>query len=61
MQLQHLLGIEPLHPQSITEILDLADHYAEQNRSSARKSAALVWLYADQYVFRKLNPHASQL
>ncbi|MGB1336528.1 aspartate carbamoyltransferase catalytic subunit [Planktomarina sp.] len=42
MQLQHLLGIEPLHPQSITEILDLADHYAEQNRSGARKSAALA-------------------
>ncbi|MDG1746155.1 MAG: aspartate carbamoyltransferase catalytic subunit [Planktomarina sp.] len=41
MQLQHLLGIEPLHPQSITEILDLADHYADQNRSGARKSTAL--------------------
>ena len=41
MQLQHLLVIEPLHPQSITEILDLADHYADQNRSGARKSTAL--------------------
>ena len=42
MQLQHLLGIEPLHPHSITEILDLADHYADQNRSGVRKSEALA-------------------
>jgi len=28
----HLLGIEPLHPQEITTLLDLADSYAERNR-----------------------------
>ena len=35
MQTKHLLGIEPLHPHQITEILDLADQYAQSNRSKA--------------------------
>jgi hypothetical protein len=42
MQLQHLLGIETLHPQKITEILDLADQYADRNRSSSRNSNILA-------------------
>ena len=42
MQLQHLLGIEPLHPQQIIEILDLADQYADRNRSSSRTSDMLA-------------------
>ncbi|MGR3465723.1 aspartate carbamoyltransferase catalytic subunit [Limimaricola sp.] len=29
---RHLLGIEPLHPTEITELLDTAQHYAELNR-----------------------------
>ena len=39
---RHLLGIEPLHPQQITEILDLADHYADTNQSPVKKSDALA-------------------
>ncbi|MFQ3301780.1 MAG: aspartate carbamoyltransferase catalytic subunit [Planktomarina sp.] len=42
MQLQHLLGIQPLHPQQITEILNLADHYADGNRTSSRNSNVLA-------------------
>ena len=42
MQLQHLLGIQSLHPQQITEILDLADHYADRNRTSSRNSDLLA-------------------
>ena len=42
MQLQHLLGIEPLRPQQIIEILDLADQYADRNRSSSRTSDMLA-------------------
>ena len=42
MQLQHLLGIQSLHPHQITEILDLADHYADRNRTSSRKSDLLA-------------------
>ena len=38
---RHLLGIEPLHPQQISEILDLADHYATVNRSNSKKSDVL--------------------
>ena len=30
---EHLLGIEQLHPSEITALLDLADRYAEDNRS----------------------------
>ena len=41
MQLQHLLGIEPLQPQQINEILDLADQYADRNRASSRNSKVL--------------------
>ncbi|MTI10314.1 MULTISPECIES: aspartate carbamoyltransferase catalytic subunit [Curvivirga] len=33
----HLLGIEGLSPQDITQILDLADHYAERNRQRKPK------------------------
>jgi aspartate carbamoyltransferase catalytic subunit len=42
MQLQHLLGIEPLQPQKIKEILDLADQYADRNRASSRNSKVLA-------------------
>ena len=42
MQLQHLLGIEPLQPQQIKEILDLADQYADRNRTSSRNSKVLA-------------------
>ena len=42
MQLQHLLGIEPLQPQQIKEILDLADQYADRNRTSSRISKVLA-------------------
>ena len=42
MQLQHLLGIQPLHPQQITEILNLADHYADGNRTPSRNSNVLA-------------------
>lgn len=41
MQTEHLLGIEPLHPRQITEILDLADRYAQSNRSKASISDVL--------------------
>lgn len=42
MQLEHLLGIEPLQPQQIKEILDLADYYADQNRINAQNNNALA-------------------
>jgi aspartate carbamoyltransferase catalytic subunit len=42
MQLEHLLGIEPLQPQQIKKILDLADYYADQNRINAQKNNALA-------------------
>jgi aspartate carbamoyltransferase catalytic subunit len=35
---QHLLGIEGLKAAEITRILDLADHYVEQNKGARRKS-----------------------
>ena len=38
---RHLLTIEGLTSDRITEILDLSDHYVEQNRSSDRKSNGL--------------------
>ena len=41
MQTEHLLGIEPLHPHQITEVLDLADRYAQSNRSNASISDVL--------------------
>jgi aspartate carbamoyltransferase catalytic subunit len=37
----HLLGIEPLHPQEITTLLDLADAYAETNRKGLPANPAL--------------------
>lgn len=40
----HLLGIEPLSPADITELLDLAGHYAELNRSSEKHAPALKGL-----------------
>ena len=42
MQLQHLLGIQSLNPQQITEIFDLADHYVDRNRTSSRNSDLLA-------------------
>ena len=42
MQLEHLLGIEPLQPQQIKKILDLADYYADQNRINAQNNKALA-------------------
>ena len=44
MQLQHLLGIEPLHPQQIIEILDLADQYVALNRGPLKHSDVLAGL-----------------
>ena len=41
MRLQHLLGIEYLTPQQINTILDLADHYANKNRTDSRNSNVL--------------------
>lgn len=38
---KHLLGIEELSEQEITQILDLADTYAEQNRKTNKKSHIL--------------------
>ena len=40
----HLLGIEPLHPQEITTLLDLADGYAERNRKGLPGGDALEGL-----------------
>jgi len=42
MQLEHLLGIEPLQPQQIEKILDLADYYADQNRINTQNNNALA-------------------
>lgn len=41
---QHLLGIEGLKAAEITQILDLADHYVEQNKSPDRKSTLMAGL-----------------
>ena len=41
---EHLLGIEPLHPAEITTLLDLADTYAEQNRSGRKHTDVLAGL-----------------
>ena len=40
----HLLGIEPLHPVEITTLLDLADRYADANRTSEAPAPALAGL-----------------
>jgi aspartate carbamoyltransferase catalytic subunit len=41
---RHLLGIEPLAPDEIRAILDLADHYVALNRSPSKHSDALAGL-----------------
>ena len=41
---RHLLGIEPLHPVEITTLLDLADTYADRNRSGDKHGEALKGL-----------------
>lgn len=41
---KHLLGIEPLHPEEITTLLDLADSYVSQNRQAKKHSDALAGL-----------------
>lgn len=43
-QEKHLLGIEPLRPDAITEILDLADSYVELNRKSNKHTNVLAGL-----------------
>lgn len=40
--LTHLLGIESLHPDEITQILDRADHYAALNRSAKKHDDILL-------------------
>ena len=40
----HLLGIEPLAPDDIRTLLDLADRYAEANRSGQRPDPVLAGL-----------------
>jgi aspartate carbamoyltransferase catalytic subunit len=39
---RHLLGIEPLKPDAITEILDLSDNYVTLNRQSNKHATALA-------------------
>ena len=39
---RHLLGIEPLSPPEITTLLDLADRYAERERTTDKHAAALA-------------------
>ena len=41
---KHLLGIEPLRPEAITEILDLADKYVALNRGALKHSDVLAGL-----------------
>jgi aspartate carbamoyltransferase catalytic subunit len=41
---KHLLGIEPLHPDEIRSLLDLADRYADMNRMSGPNDKALSGL-----------------
>ncbi len=41
---KHLLGIEPLHPDEIRTLLDLADRYADLNRNSGPTEKALSGL-----------------
>ncbi len=41
---RHLLGIEPLAPDEIRTVLDLADHYADLNRSPSKHAEALAGL-----------------
>ncbi len=39
---RHLLGIEPLAPQEITTLLDLAESYVDLNRRTVKRSDALA-------------------
>ena len=39
---RHLLGIEPLRPDEITTLLDLADQYAALNRRRDKHAQALA-------------------
>jgi len=41
---RHLLGIEPLRPDAITEILDVAENYVSLNRQPTKHSNALAGL-----------------
>ena len=41
---RHLLGIEPLRPEDITAILDLAETYVELNRQAAKHADVLAGL-----------------
>jgi aspartate carbamoyltransferase catalytic subunit len=41
---RHLLGIEPLRPDAITEILDVAENYVALNRQPTKHSNALAGL-----------------
>ena len=41
---RHLLGIEPLAPDEITTILDMADQYADLNRRAHKHGDALTGL-----------------
>ena len=38
---KHLLGIEPLHPEEIKTVLDVAERYVDLNRQSQKHSDAL--------------------
>ncbi|KAJ56131.1 aspartate carbamoyltransferase catalytic subunit [Actibacterium mucosum KCTC 23349] len=41
---KHLLGIEPLHPEEIRTVLDLADQYVDFNRGSSKHADTLAGL-----------------
>ena len=41
---KHLLGIEPMRPEAIVEILDLAENYVQLNRSQDKRAEALTGL-----------------
>ena len=39
---KHLLGIEPMRPEAIVEILDLAEKYVQLNRSKDKRAGSLT-------------------
>ena len=41
---KHLLGIEPMRPEAIVEILDLAEKYVQLNRSKDKRAGSLTGL-----------------
>ena len=41
---KHLLGIEPMRPEAIVEILDLAENYVQLNRSQDKRAVSLTGL-----------------